>query len=125
MWGGAGRLAGTGHAPRQKFRGVRAEGLCPRKQGSSADPGLTQSLAGGDNHAAYGPSHGPPFAGSFCSLSSLVPLCGDSSGTHTFLLLPCAYSCPSEGGLSQKGKGSDALEREPVCSLTPQCLREV
>lgn len=55
------------------------------------------------------------------------PLCEDSSGTHTFLLSPCAISVPFlRVAYSRKVRGSDALWNMSLCAAwTPQCLREV
>lgn len=55
------------------------------------------------------------------------PLCGDSSGTHTSLLLPSAISVPFLGvAYSRKVRGSDALWDVSLrAAWTPRGLREV
>ena len=75
------------------------------KQGSPADPGSHRASLAGTNYARFKWPHRPPYADSLQPVCSW-PLCGDSSGTHTSLLLPHAISVPFLGsGLFQKGKG--------------------
>lgn len=125
--GRAGRLAGTGHSPRQKFRGVRGRrSVSLRKQGSLADPGSHRASLAGTNYSRFKWPHGPPFAGSSAACLLVASVWGLSS-THTFLLLPCAISVPFLGvAYSRKVRGSDELWNVSLyAAWTPWCLREV